>query len=122
MMCQLKQNLQVKLFGIKGHNPQSSNCSQSTTQNQGAPPGMERNDGESGASLQCRTITLVLIEWDYALATPSSPFFPTLMYIPVCRGFRGNLTHGYKSLKLQKHMASKQLLTWAEGEVLIWCY
>lgn len=103
-MCQLKQNLQVELFGIKGHNPQTSNCSQSTTQSQRSPPGVEKNDGESTASMQCKTSTHVFIWWDNVLATPSSPFFPTLVCIPVCRCFRGNLTHGYKSLKLQKHM------------------
>lgn len=121
-MCQLKQNLQVEFFGMKGHNPQTSNCSQSTTQNQRTPPGMERNDGESTASLQGRAITPVFTQWDNGLGTPSSPFFPTLMCIPVCRCFRGNLTHGYKSLKLQKHVAFNQLLTWAEAEVVIWCY
>lgn len=33
-MRQLKQNLQVKLFYIKGHNLQTSNCSQNTVQKQ----------------------------------------------------------------------------------------
>lgn len=79
----------------------------------------ERNDGESTASLQCKISTPVFTQWNNALATPSSPFFPTLMCIPVCRCSRDNLTHGYKSLKLQKHLWHLTNF-WPELKVKFW--
>ena len=70
-MCQLKQNLQVKLFDVTGHNPQTSNCSQNTVQKWRSPPGTERNDEESTASLQCKTSTPVFTQWDNVLPSPA---------------------------------------------------
>lgn len=103
-MHQLTQNLQVELFDIKGHNPQTSNCSQNTMQKWRSPPDMERNDGESTASLQCKTSMPVFRRWDNMLTISSSLFFPTLMCMYVCVCFRGSLTQCYKSLMLQQHM------------------
>lgn len=47
-MRQPKQNLQVKLFGIKSHYPPNSNCSQSTAQKLSSPL-MERKESYSSA-------------------------------------------------------------------------
>lgn len=61
------------------------------------------SDGESTASLQCKTITPVFTQWDNVLASPSSPFSLTLMCIPVCTLCFRVILHGNKSLKLQNH-------------------